>query len=110
MSDEVNAPDHYNQGDVECIDAIKASMSVEGFEGYLKGNIMKYVWRYRHKGKATQDLAKAGFYFLRLQELVGQETTSPIIDGKISAVQIYQRPEGHGTYCQCHLCMDRFYK
>ena len=43
--DAVN-PSHYKRGDVECIDAIKASMSAEAFKGYLKGNNIKYMWRY----------------------------------------------------------------
>ena len=53
-------PDHY-KGAVECIDAIKASMSQEAFRGYLKGNIIKYVWRYEKKG-LIEDLRKAEVY------------------------------------------------
>lgn len=67
--DLVNQPPHYNQGGVECIEAIKASMSPEEFQGYLKGNAMKYLWRYRHKN-GVQDLQKANWYNDRLiQEL-----------------------------------------
>lgn len=67
--DLVNQPPHYNQGGVECIEAIKASMSAEEFQGYLKGNAMKYLWRYRHKN-GVQDLQKANWYNNRLiQEL-----------------------------------------
>ena len=51
MTDMVNHPPHYNQGDIECIDGIEASMSAVQFEGYLKGNLMKYVWRYGDKSK-----------------------------------------------------------
>lgn len=67
--DLVNQPPHYNQGGVECIEAIKASMSPLEFQGYLKGNAMKYLWRYRHKN-GVQDLQKANWYNNRLiQEL-----------------------------------------
>ena len=65
MSDMVNRPEHYRQGSVECIEAIESSMSREEFQGYLKGNIEKYVWRYRYKNGA-QDLAKARWYIDRL--------------------------------------------
>lgn len=41
-------------------------MSREAFEGYLKGNAMKYLWRYRLKGKAQEDLQKADWYLKRL--------------------------------------------
>ena len=46
--DAVNHPQHYNQAGIECIDAIKAATD-EGFEYYLQGNILKYLWRYRYK-------------------------------------------------------------
>jgi hypothetical protein len=51
MTDAVNHPDHYTQGDIECIDAIRAALTAEEFRGYCKGNVLKYVWRERHKGQ-----------------------------------------------------------
>lgn len=68
MEDVVNRPKHYNAGSVECIDAIKASMTEMEFRGYLKGNILKYLWRYNYKGKPKEDIAKAGWYLARLQK------------------------------------------
>ena len=61
LADAVNAPRHYCRGGVECIEAIKASMSPEAYKGYLKGNCMKYLWRYDSKG-GVQDLRKAEVY------------------------------------------------
>jgi len=66
-NDEVNNPAHYNNGKVECIEAIEASMSPEEFKGYLKGNALKYLWRYRYKGKPVQDLEKAQWYLEKLK-------------------------------------------
>lgn len=68
-SDQVNHPDHYTSGGIECIDAIRASMSPDEFRGLLKGNVIKYVWRYRLKGKPVQDLEKAAWYLNKLIEL-----------------------------------------
>ena len=51
FKDFVNHPPHYTNGDIECIDAMRASMSHIEFCGYLKGNVIKYLWRYRDKGK-----------------------------------------------------------
>ena len=45
MDDAVQHPSHYVKGGVECIDAIKASMTPEAFAGYCKGNVMKYIFR-----------------------------------------------------------------
>lgn len=68
--DMVNAPSHYTGGDIECIDALKASMPQEQFLGYLKAAAMKYLWRYENKGKPIQDLRKSIWYTKRLiQEL-----------------------------------------
>jgi len=63
--DVVNKPKHYNQGGIECLDAIEASMSKEQFVGYLKGNIQKYLWRFEHKN-GIEDLKKSEFYLKRL--------------------------------------------
>ena len=60
--DPVYNPSHYNTGGVECIEGIEASMPEDAFLGYLKGNCMKYLWRYEYKGKPLEDLKKAQWY------------------------------------------------
>ena len=60
-------PPHYRQGDIECIEAIKAACGEDGYDGYLQGNIIKYIWRFKHKGRAQDDLGKARWY---LNELI----------------------------------------
>ena len=65
--DPVNHPSHYTRGGIECIDAIKASMSLEAFRGFLQGNAMKYIWRHDLKGKPVEDLEKAMWYLTRLR-------------------------------------------
>ena len=62
--DMVNNPSHYNKTGIECIDAIE-SMTDEGFEPYLQGNIMKYLWRYKYKN-GVEDLKKAQWYLNKL--------------------------------------------
>jgi hypothetical protein len=61
--DNVNHPPHYNQGGIECIEAIKAALG-DGFAAYLRGNCIKYLWRCEHKG-GIEDLKKAAFYLDR---------------------------------------------
>tara|TARA_R100000315_G_C5212710_1_gene126555 strand:- start:703 stop:957 length:255 start_codon:yes stop_codon:yes gene_type:complete len=67
--DVVNKPPHYNKGSIECINAIEASMTKEEFAGYLKGNVVKYLWRYKDKGKPKEDLDKSNWYLERLRGL-----------------------------------------
>jgi hypothetical protein len=64
-ADPVNNPPHYNQGAVECIDAIESALGPEGFRAYCKGNALKYIWREQHKG-GTESLRKAIWYLDRL--------------------------------------------
>lgn len=64
--DPVDKPKHYNQGGVECLDAIEAALTPEEFKGYCKGNIIKYVWRENFKDQNIQDLKKSNFYLNRL--------------------------------------------
>lgn len=66
VDDPVEHPAHYTSGEIECIDALKASMSHTEFCGFLKGNAMKYLWRYDKKGKAKEDLEKSRWYLDRL--------------------------------------------
>ena len=72
-SDMVNRPPHYNQKGIECIDAIQAATDT-GFEYYLQGNIMKYLWRYRYKD-GSQDLKKALWYLNKLIEIRDANTS-----------------------------------
>lgn len=67
MTDSVN-PAHYQKGGVECIEAIEASMSPEAFKGFLKGNCIKYLYRYENKN-GSEDLKKAQWYLERLIDL-----------------------------------------
>ena len=66
LDNNVNSPSHYNSGAIECIDAIEAMLSPEEYTGYLRGNSLKYRWRFRYKGKPVEDLRKANWYEDRL--------------------------------------------
>lgn len=59
--DIVERPAHY-QGDIECIDAIKAQLTEEQWVGYLRGQVAKYNWRWGKKGKADEDARKLLWY------------------------------------------------
>ncbi len=54
--------EHYRQGDIECIDALRSALGSEGFRGFCAGNVIKYVWRHKRKESAIDDLEKAQHY------------------------------------------------
>lgn len=70
MKDNIN-PDHYKFGGIETIDYIQSKMPVEAFEGYLQGNVIKYISRYRQKN-GVEDLKKAEWYLQKLIKEVGK--------------------------------------
>jgi hypothetical protein len=77
MSDPIN-PNHYKQGGLESIDAIKAFMSEEAFKGFLKGNCQKYLFRYEQKN-GIEDLKKCQWYLERLISILEEEQPSPFL-------------------------------
>ena len=66
VPDMVNHPQHYTQGGIECIDALKAAtVGKRGIEAVCVANIIKYCWRYEEKN-GIEDVRKAKFYIERL--------------------------------------------
>ena len=98
MNDAVHHPAHYTKGNIECIDAIKASMTNKAFEGYCKGNVMKYIFRYEDKG-GVEDLEKAQVYLgwlLDSAKAVDWQEEQP--SGSTA------RLDDGGIYCACGNC------
>ena len=64
----VNHPSHYNQGGIECIDAIEAATyNLSGLEAFCTGNAIKYLWRWKEKN-GVEDLDKAIWYINKLKD------------------------------------------
>ena len=61
----VSNSEHYS-GKIETIDYIQDKLTEEQFQGYLFGNIFKYLSRYNKKGQRYLDLNKGFIYFLWL--------------------------------------------
>lgn len=63
----VDHPVHYTHGDIECLDAIKASLSSQDnpYQAFLTGQVLKYMWRWPMKN-GLEDCRKAKFYLDRL--------------------------------------------
>lgn len=64
----VESPSHYGQGKIECIEYIRDFLTKEEYIGYLRGNVAKYMHRWRYKN-GEEDLKKARWY---LEELIKQ--------------------------------------
>ena len=65
----VTSPSHYTNGNIETIDYLKDTLSKEQYEGFCRGNVLKYLSRYPHKN-GVEDLNKAKTYLEWLIESV----------------------------------------
>lgn len=61
--DNINSPKHYKAGKIEVFDFITDQKM-----GYVEGNIIKYLCRYKHKGTPLCDVKKAKWYMDKLVE------------------------------------------
>jgi len=65
VQDAVQHPQHYCRGKIEVIDFIEDQEM-----DFRAASALKYICRYRHKGKPIEDLRKAVWYLTRIiQEL-----------------------------------------
>ena len=70
--DAIN-PSHYKvEGLPEAIDIMQGLMTKEQLEGFLWGNIIKYVYRYGRKGDKTDTAGKIAWYARKLEEVEGK--------------------------------------
>ena len=60
---------HYKEMAVQPWAAMRSWMSAAEFEGFLRGNAIKYLARAGRKGDELQDLQKAMHYLEKLVEL-----------------------------------------
>jgi hypothetical protein len=65
MKDNIN-PQHYRNGEVECIDALAAAtVNKPGIQAICVANVIKYLWRYESKNR-LEDVRKAQWYLEKL--------------------------------------------
>lgn len=72
-------PSHYNQGNIECWDAMEAAYGKEAVSTFCLLNAFKYIWRSDHKN-GEQDIDKAINYLNKYKELCKEDTE----DGQLS--------------------------
>lgn len=62
-NDNVNSPKHYALDglNIEAIDVIRSVLGPDKFQGYCRGNVIKYLLRAEHKN-GLEDLKKAQVY------------------------------------------------
>ena len=59
--EEVNHPQRYNNGNIECIDAMVDVFGQQATNDFAVLNAFKYIWRHKQKN-GKQDIDKALWY------------------------------------------------
>ena len=67
--DNVNHPDHYNSGGIECIDAMIAAYGKDFMIDFCVCTAFKYLWRHKYKNSSLEDRKKAVWYLNKSIEL-----------------------------------------
>lgn len=68
VHDAVNHPEHYELGDIECIDVIIATQGIPAAMDFCICNALKYIYRHRMKN-GLEDIQKAQWYINKYLEL-----------------------------------------
>ena len=74
ITEAVDHPPHYNNGDIETIDYIVDVLGLIGAVNYCHGNVLKYTGsRLFNKDKPVQDARKAIWYLNKMVELLEED-------------------------------------
>lgn len=68
----IEHPDHYNNGNIECIDAMLSAYGKDEVMTFCKINAFKYLWRSEHKN-GIEDIKKAKWYIDKYVSLADKQ-------------------------------------
>jgi hypothetical protein len=89
---------HYDRGSVQPIDFMEGNFTPDEYLGFLKGQVIKYISRFRYKGTPIADLEKAQTYLGWLREYYGRLSAN-FDDPKSLAGGMAINPERY-NYCE----------
>ena len=95
MNDSVQHPSHYNQGSIECIEAMESAYGINAVINFCLCNAFKYVWRAQHKN-GVEDIKKAKWYLEKIIDILEVED-EPIVPDEIRPDNIDGEPEASST-------------
>jgi hypothetical protein len=65
---ECVSPQHYKDGRIEAIDAIRSALGHQGFKDYCRGQVIRYLWRIGKKDDELVEVGKAQCYLRWMKE------------------------------------------
>lgn len=64
---------YYDIGGLSTLDILQAKLTEEEYQGFLLGNVFKYLSRHKHKGSKYNDILKAEEYLRWYREELARE-------------------------------------
>lgn len=108
MNNNVEHPSHYNQGGIECIDAMISAFGKEEVMDWCRLNAFKYLWRSEEKN-GIEDWKKCQWYVNKMIEL---RESGPVDNIDKDLENCYpdcvhwsdDEDEWCKTHCKCGVC------
>ena len=82
----IDAPAHYNQGAVECVDAMESAFGKERLKIFCTLQAFRYVWRcHDHEDGYTSSMRKASWFIHKALQLdrASQPSTPRMNEGSV---------------------------
>ena len=73
VNSNVDHPSHYNQGGIECWDAMESAFGKDAVMTFCQLNAFKYLWRCKDKN-GWEDVLKAMKYLEKYKSLKGGDS------------------------------------
>lgn len=98
---DLRKQEHYTNNGIEPIEIMRKNFSHDEFVGFCKGNVLKYLLRYKDKN-GLEDLEKAKIYLNWLIDELVVEDLNETFDERFEEIE---REEQEKCSCGCH-CED----
>lgn len=98
---DLTKQEHYTNNGIEPIEIMRKNFSHDEFVGFCKGNVLKYLLRYKDKN-GLEDLEKAKIYLNWLIDELVAEDLNKTFDERFEEIE---REEQEKCSCGCH-CED----
>lgn len=98
---DLTKQEHYTNNGIEPIEIMRKNFSYDEFVGFCKGNVLKYLLRYKDKN-GLEDLEKAKIYLNWLIDELMVEDLDKTFDERFEEIE---REEQEKCSCGCH-CED----
>lgn len=90
--DKVNHPRHYaSTCSLECIDVMETIFGPEYTAAGCLMNAVKYLWRYKNKGKPEEDLQKAKWYLDYAGGLIDDDDYFELVEAFEKTRRLYEK-------------------